>query len=731
MAPDPRSRPLAVPTYHRIGNPAAAPPGIVSATPGAFARQMRWLAASGRAVALADVLAAAAGAAPLRSGAVLVTFDDAYADFATHAWPVLRRHRIPVTLFVPTAFPDGRAAAFWWDRLHAALSAARAPLATPLGRLELDRADARARAYRALRAHVNELPHDEAMALVDDLVARLGGPDPPARVLSWAQLRALAAEGVTLAPHTRTHARLDRVAPERAADEVHGSLADLRANAGHAAPAFAYPAGGVSGAARAAVRAAGIEVAFTTTRGIADLRDERLLELPRINVGRRTSTALLRAQLAAPAPALALAAARERRRRPQPLQARDERPAVAYVMSRFPKISETFILTEILALERRGVRVEVYPLLRERAALIHPEAAAVVARAHYLPFVSRAVLASQLHWLRRAPRAYLGAVRDVASATRGSLNFLAGGLAIVPKVAHAARLMQDAGVAHVHCHFANHPAVAGLVIGRLTGLPYSFTAHGSDLHVERRMLPEKVAEAAFVSTISDDNRRLIVSECGGRFADKVHVVRAGIDTTLFAPHRNGGRPPGPLRVVCVGTLHEVKGQAHLVEACRLLAAGGVDVACRLIGDGPDRRRLQRAVAEAGLTGRVELAGARTRAEVAAELTAADVLVAPSVPTRRGRREGIPVVLMEAMSSGLAVVASDLSGIPELVDDGASGLLVPPGNAHALAAALRALAGDPALRGRLGARGRERVLEEFDAERTAAQLARRFGLERAA
>jgi glycosyltransferase involved in cell wall biosynthesis/peptidoglycan/xylan/chitin deacetylase (PgdA/CDA1 family) len=727
MAPDRRS--LTVLTYHRIGDPAAAPPGIVSATPAAFDRQMRDLARSGRAVSLADALAARAGTAPLRARAVLVTFDDAYADFAAHAWPVLRRHGIPVTLFVPTAFPD-TGAAFWWDRLHAALSAARAPVDTPLGRVDLGSDDARARAYRALRAHVHALPHDEAMALVDDLATRLGAPDPTAGVLSWDRLRALAAEGVTLAPHGRTHARLDRLTPARVEDEVHGSLADLRVRAGNAAPAFAYPAGGVSGAARAALRAAGIELAFTTRRGVADLRGERL-ELPRINVGRRTSPALLRAQLAAPAPAAALAAARERRRRPPAQLARDARPAVAYVMSRFPKVSETFILTEILALERRGVRVEVYPLLRERQAVVHPEAAAVARRAHYLPFLSRAVLASQLHWLRRSPRAYLGAVRDVAWATRASANFLLGGLAILPKVAHAARLMQDAGVVHVHCHFANHPAVAGLVVGRLTGLPYSFTAHGSDLHVERAMLERKVAEAAFVATVSGDNRRLIVAECGGRFGDKVHVVRAGIDTALFAPHRNGARPPGPLRIVCVGTLHEVKGQAHLVEACRLLVADGVDVACRLIGDGPDRRRLQRAIATAGLGGRVVLAGAATRGAVAAELAAADVLAAPSVPTRAGKREGIPVALMEAMSSGLAVVASDLSGIPELVRDGVSGLLVPPGDPRALAAALRALAGDPALRARLGASGRERVLAEYDVARSARELARRFGLEWAA
>jgi colanic acid/amylovoran biosynthesis glycosyltransferase len=711
---------LAVLTYHRIGDPAQGPPGMVSATSRVFERQMRWLAASERAVSLGDVLAARAGVAPLAPGAVLVTFDDAYADFAEYAWPVLRRHGIPVTLFVPTAFPGDPHAAFWWDRLYAALTAAREPLATPLGRLHLGSARAQRRAYRALREHVKARPHDDAMAMVDELVARLGAPAPAARVLSWDELRALAADGVTLAPHTRTHPRLDRLPPERLAGEVAGSLADLAAETDAPASAFAYPAGGISAAAQAAVRAAGIEVAFPTAGSIADLRDDRWLALPRLNVGRRTSPVLLRARLRR---------ARRRRSQPQRPPRRDDRPAVAYVFSRFPKISETFILNEILALDRRGVRVEVYPLIRERAPLVHPEAAAIVDRVHYVPFLSAAVLASQLKWLCRRPRTYVNALLDIASGTWGCLNFFVGGLATFPKVAHAARLMQADGVVHVHCHFANHPALAGLVIGRLTGLPYSFTAHGSDLHVERRMLPEKVGEAAFVATVSECNRNLIVSECGGRFANKVRVIRAGVDTTVFTPHRNGDRPPGRLHVLCVGTLHEVKGQEHLVEACRLLIAQSVDVVCRLVGDGPDRSMLARRIAEAGLEHRVVLPGARTQPQVAADLVAADVLVAPSVPTRQGRREGIPVVLMEAMSSGLPVVASELSGIPELVEDGVSGLLVPPGDATSLAAALRALYEDPALRRRLGESGRRRVLAEFDIKRSVGELIQGFGLER--
>ena len=711
---------LAVLTYHRIGDPAAGPPGLMSATRRTFERQMAWLAASGRAVSLGDVLRARDGGAPLPRRAVLVTFDDAYTDFAADAWPVLERHGVPAVLFVPTAFPGEPGRTFWWDRLYAAVREARGELATPVGTLAVRSDSERRRAYRLMREHIKRLPHDEAMALVDAIAPR--APDLAPRVLSWPELRRLAGAGVVLGAHSRTHPLLSRISPQRVAEEIAGSVDDLRRETGRAPAAFAFPGGDVPAGAADALRAAGVRVAFGTARGVNALDGADWLGLARINVGRRTGALTVRAQLAAGRRPTTP------RSGPRPAEAT---PRIAYVMSRFPKLSETFVLAEILALERRRVRVDVYPLLRERAAVVHPDAERVVAVARYEPFLSPAVAASQLAWLARRPDAYLRAWRDVLAETWGSPNFFAGALGIFPKVAHMARRMEADGVTHVHCHFANHPAVAGLIVRRLTGIPFSFTAHGSDLHKDRRMLPRKVAEAAFVATVSHDNRRLILAECGDGAAAKVHVVRAGVDTTLFAPP--DARPPGgdTLRIACVGTLHEVKGQAHLVEACRLLTRDGVAVTCRLVGDGPDRRDLEAAIAAAGLAGRVVLAGPLTRAAVADELRRADVLVAPSVPTREGRREGIPVVLMEAMSSGLPVVASAISGIPELVEDGVSGLLVPPSDAAAIAAALRRLAADPPLRDRLGRAARRRVVSGFDLERSVAELARRFGAEVAA
>ena len=399
------------------------------------------------------------------------------------------------------------------------------------------------------------------------------------------------------------------------------------------------------------------------------------------------------------------------------------RGPIAYVMSRFPKLTETFILFEILALEEQGVDVRVYPLLRARQGVAHPEAAPIVARARYLPFLSATIIATNVGVLVRRPRAYLGALATLVRETLGSPNYLFGGLAMFPKVVQMAIEMERAGIRHVHCHFSNHPATAGFVIHRLTGIPYSFTAHGSDLHVDRHMLCAKTADAAFTVAISEFNRRVIQDECG--VATRVEVIHTGVDTQHFAPARKAGTVRKALSIVMVGTLHEVKGQAHLIEACRIAHTAGVELECRIVGDGSDARRLRRLIGDAGLAGRVRLVGPKPRSEVAALLREADVLVAPSVPTRSGRREGIPVVIMEAMASGLPVVASRLSGIPELVEDGRTGILVVPGDAHAIADALIRLHQDPSLAQRLGAEARRRVLDEFDVGRNAARLAVRI------
>lgn len=401
---------------------------------------------------------------------------------------------------------------------------------------------------------------------------------------------------------------------------------------------------------------------------------------------------------------------------------------VAYIMSRFPKLTETFILYEMLAMGQQGIQVEVYPLLREHEDRMHPEAEQFVEVAHFQPFLSLSIVRANLHFLLRKPFSYLKVLWDVLRANWGSFNFFTGVIGIFPKSVWFAYQMRTDNVQHIHAHFASHPAAAAYIIHRLVGIPYSFTAHGSDLHRDRHMLREKVAEAAFVVAISEYNKELIVSECAGNHRDKIKVVHCGIDTEVFqgraheTPYEKG---ENPFMILCIGTLHEVKGQAYLIDACRQLQERGLSFECHFVGDGPDRNSLTELVAQAGLSDKIHFHGRLTRNEIAHLLLDADVLTAPSVPTRDGRREGIPVVLMEAMGSGVTVIASSLSGIPELVNDQLTGLLITPRDATSLANALERCIHDSQLRHRLGRAGREKVVREFDLNKNVARLAHHF------
>jgi len=295
-----RSGTLAVLTYHRVDEPGARPhlsPAQLSATPATFAAQMRALAARWHVVSAQDVLDAVHGSGPLPPRAVLITFDDAYTDFAEHAWPLLRQLGLPVTLFVPTAYPDHPARVFWWDRLYAALSdPAREALDTPGGRIALGTPTERRRAFKRLREHVKALDHDAAMAWVEDVCGEAGAPAQPT-VLGWDALRDLAAQGVTLGAHTQTHPLINRVSLARARAEALGSLDDLRRAVGDVPPIYAYPSGGVSAEVAAELARAGFALAFTTERGINDLHRADPLRLRRINVGAGTPLAALRAQM--------------------------------------------------------------------------------------------------------------------------------------------------------------------------------------------------------------------------------------------------------------------------------------------------------------------------------------------------------------------------------------------------------------------------------------------------
>jgi len=335
------------------------------------------------------------------------------------------------------------------------------------------------------------------------------------------------------------------------------------------------------------------------------------------------------------------------------------------------------------------------------------------------------MLIAQLTWLRRRPMMYAGLWLEAIMGNIRSPRFLLRAMATIPMAAYLATRMGRAQVQHIHAHWATHPALAGLAAARLLDVPFSFTAHAHDLYVNRSMLRRKISKAAFVATISEFNRRLIERlypiESGG----KTYVIRCGVDLRELRPEPRPVVAGAPLRVLCVASLQPQKGHAVLVDAVAMLRDRAIDVRCVLAGDGPQAPGLRDQVARLGLEQQVKMVGALARPQVLAALQDAEVMALASVPQANGKMEGIPVALMEAMAMKLPVVASNISGIPELVAEGVSGYLFPASDARALADALERIYADPQRGRAMGAAGRARISELFELGQNVALLRGRF------
>ena len=294
---------LHVLTYHRVAQLADSPlldPRLISTTPAVFEQHMRYVSRHLHAVSMEEVLDAVEVGTPLSDRAVLITFDDGYADFAEYAWPILKEHGLPATLFVSTAYPDRPDRALWWDRLYRALSfTSHTELrSSPIGSLPLRTDEERRHSLRILQNYLKTIPNSEAMAAVDIVCDELGSEQTSLKsVLGWDELRRLAAEGVTLAAHTRTHPILTQLSTEQARQEIAGSQMDLQREIGQVLPVFCYPDGAHDESVVDVLRDEGFVLAFTTLEGRNDLSSTDLLRLNRMHVGKRTSPMVFRLRL--------------------------------------------------------------------------------------------------------------------------------------------------------------------------------------------------------------------------------------------------------------------------------------------------------------------------------------------------------------------------------------------------------------------------------------------------
>ena len=402
---------------------------------------------------------------------------------------------------------------------------------------------------------------------------------------------------------------------------------------------------------------------------------------------------------------------------------------IAYLASRYPAVSHTFIQREIAGLREQGMTIDTFAIRRAQPDEVLSRADEAEARATYalLPVRITHLLRAHLRALVRHPRGYKATLREALRlAPAGARGALWQGFYFGEAVLLWDRLRRR-GAVHVHAHFANVASDVALLatfLGREAGegpRSWSLTMHGSTefYDVPGYRLAEKARTAAFVACVSDFTRSQMMLFLEEEHWPKLTLVRCGVDPERFAPGAlasdTAAHADGPVRVLAVGRLVGGKGFALLLDALHALVGRGRDVALTVVGDGPSRKHLHAQAARLGLGDRVEWVGALGQDEIRAAYARADVFCLPSFA------EGVPVVLMEAMAMAVPVVATRIAGIPELIEDGASGLLVTPARSDELADAIGRLVDDPALRARLGAAGRRAVVEGYDIGRWTAVL----------
>ena len=394
---------------------------------------------------------------------------------------------------------------------------------------------------------------------------------------------------------------------------------------------------------------------------------------------------------------------------------------IGYLVSRHPATSHTFIRREIAALRRRGAEIHTFSIRRPFPEEVRSEAdrrdladtwyvlpvgAAALIREHLAALVRRP--GPYLRTLRRALRHRLPGAREVLWAS----FYFAEAILL-------ARELERREMRHLHTHFANSGADVGLLAACYLGIGWSLTLHGSgDFDSPRRgLLSTKIASSRFTVCVSHFGRAQALRVVDPSHWSKVFVSRCGLE--LAELPRRDRRSNERFRILCIGRLTPVKGHLGLLDAFAELLNEGVDAELRIVGDGPEKQRLERRIAENGLLDRCSMLGRMSANEVFRELESADLFVLSSF------MEGLPVVLVEAMALGVPVIAPRLAGIPELVLDGQSGLLFTPAHWSELSQAMVRLAGDPEERSRLGKEGRQRVEAEFDIERAVEPLWQRL------
>jgi colanic acid/amylovoran biosynthesis glycosyltransferase len=391
--------------------------------------------------------------------------------------------------------------------------------------------------------------------------------------------------------------------------------------------------------------------------------------------------------------------------------------SIAYLMNTYPMTSTTFVRREIEALEKRGLDIQRYAVRRWRGKLVEPRDIAEQEKTHYLLSNNiRRLVTAVLKELLVNPRGLYRSLRPWLELQRNSGGRLLQHVSYLMQAVYFRQTAKLKGITHVHVHFATNATAVAMLSHFMGGPTYSFTAHGPDefVDVQRLSFDLKIRHAAFVVAISDYCKCQLLRFSSMDRRHKIHIVPCGLALEEFeaAPEYAADNQT----FVCVGRLCPQKGQVLIAKAAAALRFEFAHLKVILVGDGESRAAIEASIAEFDVGDMVELRGWTANHEVLKIIRESRALLLPSLA------EGLPIVIMEAMAMGRPVIATNIAGVPELVVPGETGWLVPAGDEHALAEAMRAaLSAKPHDIARMGEAARRRVLERHDIGREVAKL----------
>lgn len=395
---------------------------------------------------------------------------------------------------------------------------------------------------------------------------------------------------------------------------------------------------------------------------------------------------------------------------------------VGYIVKMFPRLSETFILNEILELERQGMKVTIFSVRKPNEGRFHPQLSELKAQVFYLEGLDPKKWTQWIgpHWpyLKTRKKEFFNLI-EASLTGEDPMRF--------ERVCQSAKIAAEGGrlnIDHWHAHFATLPSTLAWFVSQLSGTPFSFTAHAKDIYVyrpEEHQLHEKLHAAARVVTVTDFNRKHLLATCAGLAPEQIELLHNGIDLNHFRPGSGSVSTDDPLKILAVGRLVEKKGFDILLQAVAILRDEDRNVSCCIVGQGPEEDRLRAQAQDLRLKNSVTFAGALHRDEVLEEMHTSTTLCQPCVVAADGNQDALPTVLLEALACGLPVVSTRVSGIPEIIDSGVNGELVPPNDPEQLAIALWKILSQPKLRSKYALAGRRKAEQSFDLKKNVQTL----------